>query len=102
MNKKRIIATALSALTLVASMGGLTACGGDGAGNSASGGGNNKYVYNVPGENKLTIKIKNFGGGPGNVWLEEAAERFAQEKQVYSHSLSTISASEFIYNSPLS
>ena len=81
MNKKRIIATALSALMLVASMGSLTACGGDGADNSASGGGNNKYVYNVPGENKLTIKIKNFGGGPGNVWLEEAAERFAQEKQ---------------------
>jgi hypothetical protein len=28
----------------------------------------------------LEIKVKNFGGGPGNVWLEEAAERFAQLK----------------------
>ena len=81
MKKRRILATALSTLMLVASMGGMTACGGDGGDNSTSGGGNNKYVYNVPGENKLTIKVKNFGGGPGNVWLEEAAERFAQLKQ---------------------
>ncbi len=78
MKTKRILATLLSAcmLTSVVSM---TACGGGG---TSSGGGNqNKYVYNVPGDNKLTIKVKNFGGGPGNVWLEEAAERFAELKQ---------------------
>ncbi len=80
MKTKRILATALSTLMLVASMGGMTACGGGSSGNGPSGG-NNKYVYNVPGDNKLTIKVKNFGGGPGNLWLEEAAERFAQLKQ---------------------
>ena len=78
MKKRRILATALSTLMLVASIGGATACGG---GNNSTSGGGNKYVYNVPGDNKVTIKVKNFGGGPGNVWLEEAAERFAQLKQ---------------------
>ena len=78
MKKKRILATALSTLMLVASMGSIAACGG---GSGSTGGNNsNKYVYNVPGDNKLTIKVKNFGGGPGNVWLEEAAERFAELK----------------------
>ena len=81
MKKRRILATALSTLMLVASMGGMTACGGGGGSGNGPDNGNNKYVYNVPGANKLTIKIKNFGGGPGNVWLEEAAERFAQLKQ---------------------
>jgi ABC-type glycerol-3-phosphate transport system substrate-binding protein len=78
MKKRRIFATALSTLMLLASVGGMTACGG---GDNSASGGDGKYVYNVPGENKLTIKVKNFGGGPGNVWLEEAAERFAQLKQ---------------------
>lgn len=76
MNKKRILATALSMLTLVSSIG-MTACGGledDVNGNS----GKVENVYNVPSDSKITIKIKNFGMGPGNLWLEETMERFAE------------------------
>ncbi|MBR2385338.1 MAG: hypothetical protein IKA99_07015 [Clostridia bacterium] len=83
MKKRRVLAMILSMCMTVASIGCMTACGGGGGGGKteSGAGGGNKYVYNVPGENKLTIKIKNFGGGPGNVWLEETAERFAQLKQ---------------------
>lgn len=78
MEKKKVLATILSACMLT-SMVGMTACGGDGG----NGGGNNNadYVYNVPSESKMTIKIKNFGMGTGNEWLEETVERFAKEYQ---------------------
>ncbi len=35
-------------------------------------------VFNKPGKNKTEITVKNFGGGIGHVWLDEAAERFAE------------------------
>ena len=76
MEKKRLLATALSICTLVSAIG-MTACGDL---EDDIGGGNNKVenVYNVPSDSKLTIKIKNFGMGPGNLWLEETMERFAE------------------------
>lgn len=74
MKLKNILTTLLSVSMLMS----MTACGGsEGGGN----GGNKNYIYNTPSESKLQIKVKNFGGGPGNVWLEETAERFAQLKQ---------------------
>lgn len=76
MEKKRLLATALSICTLVSAIG-MTACGDL---EEDMGGGNNKIenVYNVPSDSKITIKIKNFGMGPGNLWLEETMERFAE------------------------
>ena len=76
MEKKRLLATALSIFTLVSAIG-MTACGDL---EEDMGGGNNKIenVYNVPSDSKITIKIKNFGMGPGNLWLEETMERFAE------------------------
>ena len=83
MKKNRILATVLSACTLFSVMG-MAACGGGaGTGNSGTGnsGGGVENVYNVPSDSKITIKIKNFGMGPGNEWLEETMERFAKENQ---------------------
>ena len=74
MNKKKILATVLAACTL-ASVTGVVGCGG-----GTSAGDDGKYIYNVPSSSKLEIKVKNFGGGPGNIWLEETAERFAELK----------------------
>ena len=79
MEKKKVLATILSACMLT-SMVGMTACGGEG-GNGGNGNNNADYVYNVPSESKMTIKIKNFGMGTGNEWLEETVERFAKEYQ---------------------
>ena len=77
MNKKRIISTALSTLMLVSSMG-MAACGGGGSGTGNGGGSSIDNVYNVPSDSKIMIKVKNFGMGPGNLWLEETMERFAE------------------------
>ncbi|MBQ7912227.1 MAG: hypothetical protein IJ308_00570 [Clostridia bacterium] len=71
MKKTRVFATALSACLLFSAFGGLTACGGSSE--------DKGYVYNVPGKNKLEIRVENFGMGPGTVWLEETADRFAKE-----------------------
>ena len=57
MEKKKVLATILSACMLT-SMVGMTACGGEG-GNGGNGNNNADYVYNVPSESKMTIKIKN-------------------------------------------
>ncbi len=79
MNKKRWIATALSAFMLVGSVGmSMTACGDLDEEDSSS---TFEAIYNVPGANKMEIKIKNFGMGPGNLWLEETMERFAEANQ---------------------
>ena len=76
MKTKRILATALSVCTLMSAIG-MSACG---EFEEDMGGGGNKVenVYNVPSDSKITIKIKNFGMGPGNLWLEETMERFAE------------------------
>lgn len=78
MMKKRILATVLSACMLT-SMIGLAACGG--GSNSGSGSSGTEYKYNVKSDTKLGIKVKNFGGGIGDFWLKEVAERFAELKQ---------------------
>ncbi len=78
MKQKRILATALSACMIFSALG-MAACNIGGGGNTSSGGFEN--VYNVPSDSKITIKVKNFGMGPGNLWLEETAERFAQAKK---------------------
>ena len=72
MKKTRVLATALSACLAISAFSGLAACG---SGDS----GKNNYTYNVPGKNKLEIRVENFGMGPGTVWLEETADRFAKE-----------------------
>ncbi len=72
MKKKKILATVLAVCMLTSVMS-MAAC------NKGNSGNENKQ--NVASDSKLTIKVKNFGGGPGNVWLEEAAERFAVLKQ---------------------
>lgn len=60
----------------------MTACGG-GAGNSGDegAGGAVENVYNVPGTDKTELKVINFNGGFGSVWIDEAAERFAELKK---------------------
>lgn len=79
MKKRKILATVLSICTLIGTFG-ITACGGSNTPDNESGGGNSS-VYNVPSASKMTIKVKNYGMGPGNIWLEETAERFAKLKQ---------------------
>ncbi len=74
MNKKKILAAVLAVCTLTG-VTGMVGCGG-----GTPAGNNGKYIYNVPSSSKLEIKVKNFGGGPGNIWLEETAERFAELK----------------------
>ncbi len=78
MKKKRILATVLSMCLLAGTMS-MAACGGGSDG--GTGGGGNGGKFNTESSTKLGIKVKNFGGGPGNVWLEEAAERFAELKK---------------------
>ena len=51
------------------------ACGGD------KNSGDNANVFNTPGKNKTTIRVQNFSGGIGSVWIDEAAERFAELNQ---------------------
>ena len=63
-NKKLFI---LSSLLVV----GLTGCNGN---KNPS-----KWTWNVDGPNKTKIIVGNFGGGIGSIWLEEAAERFAEK-----------------------
>ena len=76
MKKNKILATMLSAFLLVSSMS-MVACGGSGS-SSGSGGGNKEPNYNKDGPGKLTIKVENFGLGPGTQWLKETANRFAK------------------------
>ena len=76
MKRKSILAIALSVCMLLAMS--MTACGG---GTGGAGGKGKHYVYNVPSDSKLTIRVKNFGMGPGTEWLEETAERFAELNQ---------------------
>ena len=77
MKKKRLLATVLSICTLASTIG-MTSC--DDLAGDIGGGNNNKVenVYNVPSDSKIMIKVKNFGMGPGNLWLEETMERFAE------------------------
>lgn len=42
-------------------------------------------VYNVPGTNKTELMVVNFDGGFGSLWIDEAAERFAELKQNESY-----------------
>ena len=83
MKKNRILATVLSTCMILSTVG-MASCsiggGGTSSGTSSSGGGIDN-VYNVPSDSKITIRVKNFGMGPGNLWLEETAERFAQAKK---------------------
>ena len=78
MKEKRVLATLLSACMLT-SVVGMTAC--DVKDPGTGGGGGVDFVYNVPSDSKITIKIKNFGMGTGTLWLEETVERFAKEYQ---------------------
>ncbi len=61
---------------------GVCGCGGVVPDNSDIGG---NSVYNVPGANKTVISVQNMDGGIGTVWLENAAERFAEQKQNESY-----------------
>ena len=76
MEKRKLLATVLAMCTLVSAIG-MSACGDL---EEESGGNNNQVenVYNVPSDSKIMIKVKNFGMGPGNLWLEETMERFAE------------------------
>ncbi len=74
MKKRRILATALSAFMLVGATG-LSACNFE-----DDIGGGYDFIYNIDDPSRLTIKVENFGMGPGNEWLYETADRFAKEK----------------------
>jgi ABC-type glycerol-3-phosphate transport system substrate-binding protein len=77
---KKIVALTLAAgMTLMCT----TACGGNESSSQSGNGVQN--VYNVPGENKTELKMVNFNGGIGSIWIEEAAERFAEIKQNESY-----------------
>lgn len=41
----------------------------------------NDFEYNVEGPNKTVIKVTNFNGGVGSIWLQKAAEEFAKQNQ---------------------
>lgn len=78
MKKRRIIAGVLATLMITCSAS-LLSCKKKGESGTIPGGESSVETrYNVPGEDKMTILVKNFGMGPGNVWLEETAERFAE------------------------
>lgn len=77
MKTKRILAALLS----VCAMTGVVGMAGCGVDDPGTGGGNVDFVYNVPSDSKISIKIKNYGMGTGTLWLEETVERFAKEKQ---------------------
>ncbi len=66
------------AFGMMASMG---ACGYDEEPITQGGSSTVESVYNVPGKNKTELKVVNFHGGVGSVWIDEAAERFAELKQ---------------------
>ena len=72
MEKKRFLATTLSAVMLVGSMG-MVACAPDDGETSGP-----DYKYNIWSPEKMEIKVENFGLGPGNDWLYETVDRFAQ------------------------
>lgn len=61
------------------------ACGNGGGGGPSGGGGSTSDVYNVDGPNKTKITVFNFGGGIGQEWIKNAAERFAKEKAEHSY-----------------
>lgn len=74
MKKKMALFLAmLCAFSIVA-----TACGGpEGPGGPG--------IYNKPDSKKTTIVVKNYDGGIGTEWLDEAAERFAKDQQKVSY-----------------
>ncbi|MBQ7373679.1 MAG: hypothetical protein IJW64_03860 [Clostridia bacterium] len=74
MRKQRIFAIILAIFMVVCSFG-MLACGKKKS--------NSRYqaVYNLPSNKKITIKVKNYGMGPGTLWLDEAADRFAEKYQ---------------------
>ena len=74
MMKKRILAILLSLGCILS----CTACGDTPTYSNGA-------VYNVPGEKKTTIRVTNFDGGIGTVWLDKAAERFAELNQTKSY-----------------
>lgn len=52
---------------------------------TSDGGSGVDNVYNVPGANKTELKVLNFDGGFGSLWIEQAAERFAEAKKDESY-----------------
>ncbi len=75
---KKFIALILALILIVP----LAACGGGGSGDTDSGYSSAiDNVYNVPGEDKTVIKFRNSGGGFGHLWIDVAAEKFAQTHQ---------------------
>lgn len=68
---KKTCVLGLAALTAF----GCVACGG------GNGGDDNANKFNKPGKDKTVIKVANFQGGVGSVWIDEAAERFAEANQ---------------------
>ena len=79
MKAKRFLATLLSLCTMT-SVVGMAGCDvEDPVG--GGGGGTVDFVYNVPSDTKMTIKVKNYGMGTGTLWCEELVERFAKEYQ---------------------
>ncbi len=58
----------------------LVACGGGGSDDETDSGYQSaiKNVYNVKDDSKTTIKFKNAGGGYGHLWIDIAAEKFAE------------------------
>ncbi|MBQ8659202.1 MAG: hypothetical protein IJ506_08735 [Clostridia bacterium] len=79
---KKFISLLLS-LGMVVSM---AACGYDEEPDGPSGGNSEiENIYNLPGKDKTELKVINFHGGVGSVWIDEAAERFAQLKQNESY-----------------
>ena len=67
--KKRIIATALAALTACSCMGVLSACGGD------------------KGASEGTLTVRYYNGGYGDEWLEEALKDFCATKEGVTYNM---------------
>ena len=80
MKAKRFLATLLSLCTMTGVIG-MAGCDVEDPVEGGGGGGTVDYVYNVPSDSKMTIKVKNYGMGTGTLWLEETVERFAKEYQ---------------------
>ena len=74
--KKKVSALFMAALCTFSTF--AAACGGP-SGGPAEG------LENTPSSTKTTITIKNFDGGIGTEWLDEAAERFAKAKKEESY-----------------
>lgn len=64
----------LALILALCSVGTLASCGVE----DVTSGGNTNNVYNVESETKTKLQVMHFDGGIGHIWLDQAAERFAE------------------------